>query len=99
MFNNNDTPDTIVRQILTQIAASSDASIRIPSTWTPAQPIPNVPNPIPESSRVDKKFLDWLDVHLGKQGEEYLKKGSWHKNEAAKKTTNREISVSRAYMI
>jgi hypothetical protein len=92
MFN-LDTPDVVVRQLLVEIAANSDPDIRLPSDWTPGHPIP--PLTIPINAPVDEDYLSWLDVHLGTS----TSVGKWFSNEEAKKTTNRDITVTRDYMI
>jgi hypothetical protein len=53
------------------------------------------PVSLPVNAPVDEDYLIWLDVHLGTS----LSVGLWFSNEAAKKTTDREITVSRDYMI
>jgi hypothetical protein len=92
MFN-LDTPDAEVRPLLAQIARQTNENIRIPSDWTPGHPIP--PLTIPFNAPVDEDYLRWLDVHLGTA----TSVGLWFSNEEAKKTTNRDITVTRDYMI
>lgn len=90
---NMDTPDAEVQPLLVEIAVNSDSDIRLPSDWTPGHPIP--PLSIPINASIDEDYLAWLDVHLGTA----TSVGLWVSNEAAKKTTNRGITVDREYMI
>jgi hypothetical protein len=90
---NLDTPDVEVRVLLVEIAAKSDPNIRLSSDWTPGHPIP--PLSVPINAPVDEEYLKWLDVHLGTS----TRVGLWFSNEDAKKTTSRDITVDRDYMI
>jgi hypothetical protein len=92
MFNLN-TSDAQVQPLLRRIADNSDPNIRIPSKWTPGQHIPHLSLPL--NTSVDADYLTWLDVHLGTS----TSNGLWFSNEAAKKTTDREISITRNEMI
>ncbi len=91
---NLDTPDIEVEPILQEIAQLSNPTIRLPSDWTPAIEVP-FSSPLPLNTSVDADYLTWLDVHLGTS----TSQGSWVSHEAAKKTTQREITVTREEMI
>ncbi len=93
-FFNLDTPDTEVQPLLVEIAANSNPNNCLSSDWTPPMAIP-YPSPLHENAPIDPEYLKWLDEHLGT----YTAVGLWYRNEAAKKTTQREISVTRQAMI
>ena len=93
---NNDTKDSEVSAMLSSKIPQSDPSIRLPSIWTPAMSIPDVPHPIPSDAPVDPDFLKWLDVHLGQDGIG----GKWRSNESnPKRANNRPVTVTRKQVI
>ena len=92
-FFNLGTPDTEVQPLLVEIAVNSNPNIRLPSDWSPGHSVP--PLSIPINAPVDQDYLNWLDIHLGTSTSE----GLWFSNEAAKKTTDRNITVTRDQMI
>jgi hypothetical protein len=90
---NLDTSDDEVRPLLVDISSNSDPDIRLPADWTPGHPVP--PLSLTNNAPVEEDYLTWLDVHL----ETSTSVGLWFTNEAGKKTTDREITVTRDYMI
>ena len=92
-YFNKDTPDVEVVPILREIATISNPTMRLPSNWTPDRAIPTLSLPV--NALVDAQYLTWLDVHLGTS----TSQGLWVTNEAAKKTTDRNITVTRDQMI
>lgn len=89
MFN-NDTIDTEVAALLSSTLPLSDPRIRLPTDWTPAMSIPDVPHPIDEGDIVDLAFLKWLDRHIGTPSS----LGKWFSNENDKKNVNRDIAIT-----
>ena len=96
---NNDTPDTEIQALLSSVLPQSNASIRLPSSWTPEQAIPSLPNPLPNDSLLDPSFLSWLDAHIGTS----TSVGCWFSAENYRENTplyrDISITVTRAEVI
>lgn len=87
---NNDSLDSEISTLLSSTLPHSEPRIRLPTDWTPAMSIPDVPHPIAEDDIVDPAFLKWLDAHIGTS----TNVGNWFRDETDKKNINRDITIT-----
>jgi hypothetical protein len=93
---NNDTPDSEIEALLSSVLPHSNASIRLPSAWTPEQSIPYVPDPIPTDEPLDPSFISWVDLHLGSS----TRVGQWlHHENNPNRRNHRPVTVTREQVI
>lgn len=90
----NDFTLEYIEGMLAEIYEKRDPRYALPPGWTMNDVIPDVPNPLLASYTPPAEFVKWVDVHLGDK--KPSKKGSWHRNSAAKSKTDRQVTITRS---